>query len=97
VENSRSSRPWQRELSLHMCRWGCRALTRYVCLRCRHMAALVDIMMARGQIVAITLHCINHRNMSPIAQTAFEETVDILFRAAALFSEYDSWHAEQDA
>jgi DNA-directed RNA polymerase II subunit RPB1 len=52
------------------------------------MAALVDIMTAQGAIMAITRHGINRRNSSPIAQSSFEETVDILFRAA-LFSEYD--------
>ena len=55
---------------------------------CRHMAALVDIMTARGQIMAITRHGINRRDSSPIAQSSFEETVDILFRAA-MFSELD--------
>lgn len=52
------------------------------------MAALVDIMTARGQIMAITRHGINRRDSSPIAQSSFEETVDILFRAA-MFSEKD--------
>ena len=55
---------------------------------CRHMAALVDIMTARGQIMAITRHGINRRDSSPIAQSSFEETVEILFRAA-LFGEHD--------
>lgn len=46
------------------------------------MASLVDIMTARGQIMAITRHGINRRDSSPIAQSSFEETVEILFRAA---------------
>lgn len=52
------------------------------------MAALVDIMTAAGSIMAITRHGINRRESSPIAQSSFEETVDILFRAAT-YSEYD--------
>lgn len=52
------------------------------------MAALVDIMTARGQIMAITRHGINRRDSSPIAQCSFEETVDVLTRAA-LFGEFD--------
>lgn len=57
-------------------------------LWCRHMASLVDIMTARGQIMAITRHGINRRDSSPIAQSSFEETVEILFRAAT-FGEVD--------
>lgn len=38
--------------------------------------------------MAITRHGINRRDSSPIAQSSFEETVDILFRAA-MFSEKD--------
>jgi hypothetical protein len=53
-----------------------------LCVLCRHMASLVDIMTARGQIMAITRHGINRRDSSPIAQSSFEETVEILFRAA---------------
>ena len=53
------------------------------------MASLVDIMTARGQIMAITRHGINRRDSSPIAQSSFEETVDILFRAAT-YGEHDA-------
>ncbi|BDA48126.1 probable DNA-directed RNA polymerase II subunit RPB1 [Coccomyxa sp. Obi] len=54
----------------------------------RHLAALVDSMTSRGHFMAITRHGINRQENGPLAQCSFEETVDILFRAAC-FSEKD--------
>ena len=55
----------------------------------RHLAALVDSMTSRGGFMAITRHGINRAETSPLHQASFEETVDILFRAAT-FSERDT-------
>lgn len=68
--------------------WSTQAGAEMNAVCCRHMASLVDIMTARGQIMAITRHGINRRDSSPIAQSSFEETVEILFRAAT-FGEVD--------
>ncbi|KAK2079991.1 hypothetical protein QBZ16_002386 [Prototheca wickerhamii] len=54
----------------------------------RHLAALVDSMTRRGYFMAITRHGINRDETGPLHQASFEETVEILFRAAA--------HAEAD-
>ena len=48
----------------------------------RHLAALVDSMTNRGYFMAITRHGINRAETGPLHQASFEETVDILFRAA---------------
>lgn len=48
----------------------------------RHLAALVDSMTCRGYFMAITRHGINRAETGPLHQASFEETVDILFRAA---------------
>ena len=48
----------------------------------RHLAMLVDSMTSRGHFMAITRHGINRSEAGPLAQASFEETVDILFRAA---------------
>eukprot|EP00890_Picochlorum_soloecismus_P003544 jgi/Picsp_1/4190/NSC_01699-R1_protein len=55
----------------------------------RHLAALVESMTSRGSLLAITRHGINRNETSPIHQASFEETVDVLFRAAT--------YAEKDA
>lgn len=55
----------------------------------RHLAALVESMTARGYFMAVTRHGINRAETGPLHQASFEETVDILFRAAT--------HAERDA
>lgn len=79
------SRPGHLEVDCVRGEGHCSADGRWVC---RHMASLVDIMTARGQIMAITRHGINRRDSSPIAQASFEETVEILFRAAT-YGEFD--------
>eukprot|EP00878_Enallax_costatus_P047318 GHUV01057835.1.p1 GENE.GHUV01057835.1~~GHUV01057835.1.p1 ORF type:complete len:112 (-),score=20.20 GHUV01057835.1:103-438(-) len=45
-------------------------------------------MTCRGHLMAITRHGINRTDASPLAQCSFEETVDILLRAA-MFAEKD--------
>lgn len=54
----------------------------------RHLAILCDMMTFRGQVMAITRHGINRTERSPWAQCSFEETVDVLIRAAT-FAERD--------
>ena len=55
----------------------------------RHLAALVESMTSRGSLLAITRHGINRNETSPIHQASFEETVDVLFRAAT-YAELDT-------
>ena len=55
----------------------------------RHLAILCDVMTSRGHLMAITRHGINRSEAGPLAQCSFEETVDILMRAAA-FAERDN-------
>lgn len=57
-------------------------------LLCRHLAILCDVMTCRGHLMAITRHGINRTDASPLAQCSFEETVDILLRAA-MYAEKD--------
>ncbi|KAF8072459.1 NRPB1 [Scenedesmus sp. PABB004] len=54
----------------------------------RHLAILCDVMTCRGHLMAITRHGINRTEASPLAQCSFEETVDILLRAA-VYAEKD--------
>ncbi|KAG1671615.1 hypothetical protein FOA52_006846 [Chlamydomonas sp. UWO 241] len=54
----------------------------------RHLAILCDVMTSRGHLMAITRHGINRNGNGPLAQCSFEETVDILFRAA-MYAEKD--------
>ena len=49
----------------------------------RHMAILCDVMCARGQLMAITRHGINRADTGALMRCSFEETVEILFEAAA--------------
>jgi hypothetical protein len=46
-------------------------------------------MTSRGHLMAITRHGINRSEAGPMAQCSFEETVDILMRAA-VFAEKDN-------
>jgi hypothetical protein len=55
----------------------------------RHLANLVDSMTYRGYFMAITRHGINRAETGPLHQASFEETVDILFRAA-IYAEKDT-------
>ena len=49
----------------------------------RHLALLVDIMTARGVLMAVTRHGINRADTGALMRCSFEETVEILFDAAA--------------
>eukprot|EP01134_Creolimax_fragrantissima_P005297 CFRG5297T1 len=49
----------------------------------RHMAMLVDMMTFRGHLMSITRHGINRNDNGCLQKASFEETVEILFEAAA--------------
>ncbi|KAF2140024.1 uncharacterized protein K452DRAFT_299980 [Aplosporella prunicola CBS 121167] len=49
----------------------------------RHLALLVDVMTARGLIMAVTRHGINRADTGALMRCSFEETVEILLDAAA--------------
>jgi len=49
----------------------------------RHLALLVDIMTARGYLMAVTRHGINRAETGALMRCSFEETVEILLEAAA--------------
>jgi DNA-directed RNA polymerase II subunit RPB1 len=49
----------------------------------RHMALLCDVMTARGTLMAVTRHGINRSDTGALMRCSFEETVEILFDAAA--------------
>ena len=48
-----------------------------------HMALLCDVMTARGTLMAVTRHGINRSDTGALMRCSFEETVEILFDAAA--------------
>jgi DNA-directed RNA polymerase II subunit RPB1 len=50
----------------------------------RHLALLVDVMTARGYLMAITRHGINKSETGALMRCSFEETVDILLEAASV-------------
>jgi DNA-directed RNA polymerase II subunit RPB1 len=54
----------------------------------RHINLLIDIMTNRGSIMSIDRHGINKSDRGPLAKCSFEETPDILARAA-IFGELD--------
>jgi len=49
----------------------------------RHLALLVDVMTARGSLMAVTRHGINRADTGALMRCSFEETVEILFDAAS--------------
>lgn len=49
----------------------------------RHLALLVDVMTSRGHLVPITRHGINKADTGALMRCSFEETVEILYEAAA--------------
>ena len=49
----------------------------------RHLAVLCDVMTQRGHLMSITRHGINRTEVSPLHKASFEETVEMLFEAAA--------------
>lgn len=54
----------------------------------RHLSVLVDSMTFRGFLTAVTRHGINRVDSSPLLQSSFEETCEILMDAA-MFAEHD--------
>ena len=58
----------------------------------RHICLLVDIMTNRGSLMSIDRHGINKSDRGPLAKCSFEETPDILARAA-IFGELDKVHS----
>eukprot|EP00208_Stichococcus_sp_RCC1054_P006669 CAMPEP_0206139996 /NCGR_PEP_ID=MMETSP1473-20131121/7953_1 /ASSEMBLY_ACC=CAM_ASM_001109 /TAXON_ID=1461547 /ORGANISM="Stichococcus sp, Strain RCC1054" /LENGTH=969 /DNA_ID=CAMNT_0053533969 /DNA_START=9 /DNA_END=2918 /DNA_ORIENTATION=- len=61
----------------------------------RHLAILCEVMTCQGHFMAITRHGINRTEHGPLQQCSFEETVDILFRAAC-FAENDPMQSVSD-
>ena len=55
----------------------------------RHLSTLADVMTYRGNLMAITRHGINRNETGPLMRCSFEETVEILLKAAA-FAETDN-------
>lgn len=55
----------------------------------RHLAILCEVMTAKGYLLSITRHGFNRTDTGPLMRCTFEESVDILMRAAA-FSERDN-------
>jgi DNA-directed RNA polymerase II subunit RPB1 len=49
----------------------------------RHLFLLVDTMTHRGKLMSITRHGINKTEIGPIAKCSFEETIEVLYHAAA--------------
>jgi hypothetical protein len=49
----------------------------------RHISALADVMTYRGKLMSITRHGVNRSDKGPLMRSSFEETVDILYDAAA--------------
>ena len=54
----------------------------------RHIALLADIMTNRGHIMSIDRHGINKSERGPLAKCSFEETPDVISKAA-VFGEFD--------
>ena len=55
----------------------------------RHLSLLADIMTNKGYIMSVDRHGINKSNRGPLAKCSFEETPDIILKAA-LFGEVDN-------
>lgn len=55
----------------------------------RHVELLADVMVHRGQLMAITRHGINRQDTGTLMRCSFEETVDI-FLDAAVYNERDA-------
>lgn len=54
----------------------------------RHISLLADVMTNRGSLMSIDRHGINKSDRGPLAKCSFEETPDIISKAA-IFGEYD--------
>ena len=55
----------------------------------RHLSLLADVMTNKGYIMSIDRHGINRSSRGPLAKCSFEETPDIILKAA-LFGETDN-------
>ena len=65
------------------CIYFCRLICKF-----RHVNLLVDIITNRGFLMSIDRHGINKSDRGPLAKRSFEETPDIIARAA-IFGELD--------
>ena len=54
----------------------------------RHLCLLCDVMAARGRLMSVDRYGINKNNIGPLAKASFEQTEDIMLRAA-LYGELD--------
>ena len=54
----------------------------------RHLCLLCDVMASRGRLMSIDRYGINKNNIGPLAKASFEQTEDIMLRAA-LYGELD--------
>jgi DNA-directed RNA polymerase II subunit RPB1 len=54
----------------------------------RHLCLLVEVMASRGRLMSIDRYGINKNNIGPLAKASFEQTEDIMLRAA-LYGELD--------
>ena len=54
----------------------------------RHMGILCDVMSHKGKLMSIDRHGINKNNIGPLAKASFEETQEVLLKAA-LFGAVD--------
>ena len=55
----------------------------------RHLALLADVMTNKGSLMSIDRHGINKSDRGPLAKCSFEETPDVIAKAA-IFGELDS-------
>ena len=54
----------------------------------RHLCLLCDVMASRGRLMSVDRYGINKNNIGPLAKASFEQTEDIMLRAA-LYGELD--------
>jgi DNA-directed RNA polymerase II subunit RPB1 len=54
----------------------------------RHLCLLVEVMASRGRLMSVDRYGINKNNIGPLAKASFEQTEDIMLRAA-LYGELD--------
>ena len=54
----------------------------------RHISLLADIMTSRGNLMSTDRHGINRSDIGPLSKASFEETPDIIIKAA-LYGEID--------
>ena len=54
-----------------------------------HLSLLCDRMTCNSKLIAISRHGINNDDIGPIAKASFEETPEMLLKAA-MFAEFDT-------